>query len=425
MFGGIALQLLFATFVSSQEYNYEVNFGGGAEGAKYDKLIELKDEEIQTESLRSRRNTDYDKSYQDFLAKNFPAEEKAKKLIKHEDAETYEPEVREIGYKFNNDDEYERIKNLSQKQAKEIKKNPKNCKIVKKDKMECTICFDPKTSSKSESCSYDSEPSSKQYAYVREKNYNSKDDDDKDVENVDASVEEVVTKKPKKQNHKSESISAHPAQTKKSKRPIKRGVSSKTSERRPQRNADSDNYKFDDEDTYEKYYSRAFPKENKKENLKEYETLPGYSSRNSDVDVVLAEFKKKDRTSCKKTIKGNQTCYKCKEQDGSNYEECMFVSDTTPKKNRYVYENSDDQSKEGSEIVEEKAEVPTENKLKKKIVIKKRKVVKSDDKPKEENSSEEKRTFKRTVSYKVEGNDGVNPDGLKTVEYEHSIVHSS
>lgn len=406
-----------------------MNFGGGSEGAKYDKLIELKDDEILTENLRNRRNTDYDKTYQEFLAKNFPSEEKSKKLINHKDAETNEPEVREIGYRFNNDDEYERVKSLSQKQAKEIKKNPKNCKIVKKDKMECTICSDPKTNSKSESCSYDSEPKSKQYAYVREKNYNSKDDDkkedDDEIENVDASVEEIVTKKPKKQNHKSESISAHPSQTKKSKRPIKRGINLKASEKRPQRNADS--YKFDNDDTYEKYYSRAFPKGNKKENLKEYETLPGYTSRNSDVDVVLAEFKKKDRTSCKKTIKGNQTCYKCKEADGSNYEECMFVSDSTPQKNRYVYENSDDQSKEGSEIVEEKAEVPSEeNKQQKmRVVVKKRKLNKSESKPAEENTSEEKRTFKRTVSYKVEGNDGVNPDGLKTVEYEHSIFHSS
>lgn len=413
MFGG----LLFVTFVYSQEYNYEVNFGGGSEGAKYDKLIQLKDDEILKENLRNRRNTDYDKTYQEFLSKNFPTEEKSKKLIQ-KDAE-YEPEIREIGYQFNNDDEYERIKSLSQKQAKEIKKNPKNCKIVKKDKMECTICSDPKTNSKSESCSYDSEPSSKQYAYVREKNYNSKDDkndkDDKEDENVDASVEEIVTKKPKKQNHKSESISAHPSQIKKTKRPIKRGV--KQSER-PQRNADS----YDD---YEKFYSHAFPKTNKKENLKEYETLPGYNSKNSDVDVVLAEFKKKDRTSCKKTIKGNQTCYKCKEADGSNYEECMFVSDSTPKKSRYAYDDetsdqsedqSGDQSKEGSEIIEEK--VPTQ---KMRVVVKKRKL----NKPVEENTSEEKRTFKRTVSYKVEGNDGVNPDGLKTVEYEHSIFHSS
>lgn len=412
-----------------------MNFGGGSEGAKYDKLIQLKDDEIQTENLRSRRNTDYDKSYQEFLAKNFPSEEKSKKLIKHEDSEPYQPEVREIGYKFNNDDEYERIKSLSQKQAKEIKKNPKNCKIVKKDKMECTICSDSKTNSKSESCSYESEPKSKQYAYVREKNYNSKDDDNKDKEdddNVDASVEEIVTKKPRKTNHKSESISAHPASIKQSKRPIKRGINLKTAESRPQRNANADNYKFDDENTYEKFYSRAFPStevNKKKANLKEYETLPGYSSKNSDVDVVLAEFKKKDRTSCKKAIKGNQTCYKCKEADGSNYEECMFVSDSTPQKNRYVYENSDDdddQSKEGSEIFEKKAKVPETKQKKKKVIIKKRKLEAiKNAKPEDGNTSEEKRSFKRTVSYKVEGNDGFNPDNLKTVEYEHSISHSS
>lgn len=74
--------------------------------------------------------------------------------------------------------EYERIKELSQKQEQELKQNPKHCKVhIKKDNMRCSVCMNPETGAHSESCSYSSTPPEKKYAYTKERNYNSKDNE--------------------------------------------------------------------------------------------------------------------------------------------------------------------------------------------------------------------------------------------------------
>ena len=76
--------------------------------------------------------------------------------------------------------EYERIKELSEKQAAEIKQNPGNCKEVKRDGMSCMTCKDPKTGGNYESCSYVAEPKNNKYAYSKEKKFDSNDEPDEE-----------------------------------------------------------------------------------------------------------------------------------------------------------------------------------------------------------------------------------------------------
>lgn len=118
-----------------------------------------------------------------------------------DDDDDDDDEDREVEQINKNDDaesdehssEYERIKELSQKQEQELKQNPKHCKVhIKKDNMRCSVCMNPETGAHSESCSYSSMPPEKKYAYTKERNYNSKDnepleegDDEEEAEDED------------------------------------------------------------------------------------------------------------------------------------------------------------------------------------------------------------------------------------------------
>lgn len=77
------------------------------------------------------------------------------------------------------DHEYDRIREASKSQEKEIvARNPKHCKVTYKDGMECSVCKDPKSGAHSQSCTFSSTAPAKKYAYTKERNYNSRDKDD-------------------------------------------------------------------------------------------------------------------------------------------------------------------------------------------------------------------------------------------------------
>lgn len=475
---------------------------------------------------RGDKKEDYEQSYRDFISEHFPSKlvradgKKSNYKTAGDDAEEYQPSKPSYNYKPSGD--YERIKDLSDQQAKEInEKTPKNCKTVEKDKMTCRICNDPKSGAKSQSCSYSSTPDAKKYAYVREKNYNSKDDpsknDEEDGDSDDDEAEsEEVTSKPKSVPHphnnaqpkrkggrststptnakryKSQQLRQQPQQHHQQQRPINKKKSEtylRGSESRPQRDVvgldpflygggadDDENEKSANQKeggkSFEQYYSHVFP-EKKNADYKDgqYEFVPGYDTK-SDVDTVLAEFKKKDWSDCKRVDKEKLTCYQCKDKNGVNYEECMYISDSDPKSSRLVYEEkkryyengkpekdssvnddedddddnhserlTDDLSRpysKSEEFSDYDDEVTTQKSIKenkkrnngKRVVIKKRKMKKNNNnnsslKPEEyeNNSGSEKRTIKRTVSYKIEGNDDQNPS--RSLRYEHRVSHSS
>lgn len=295
-----------------------------------------------------------------------------------------------------NDNEYERIRTLSQKQEAEIKQNPKNCKVVVKGEMTCSTCKDPVSGAHSESCSFSSAPADKKYAYIKQRAYNSKDEDKKKKQQRDEEEEDDDEDKPEEDwegdegaSNKNEKIvkpstTAAPtrvrSQTRRAPAPTKKQVSSaytastkaptpqrrqrnpnqrrysanyKAEESRPQREVvglDPFLYKQDDEKngqhTYEQYFSHVFP-ESKNGKLQirreddesagdntEVEFLPNYDSK-KNVEEVLAEFKTKDWSQCKKEIKGDLTCYQCKDSAGVKREECMFLSGSAPTRLAY------------------------------------------------------------------------------------------
>lgn len=235
--------------------------------------------------------------------------------------------------------EYDRIKELSEKQAAEIKQNPGNCKEVQKDGMLCMTCKDPKTGGNYESCSYVAEPKNNKYAYSKERKFDSNDEPD-EPENKQSDEPKKLTKyEENKEDDKSSREYTHPEKT----------HSHYTKE-------------DDDDDSKEKYKAyyvhsskpkpneafRAAESESSEEQgdtlVKPYnykQALPGFYSDTEpkkDVEHVLAEFKKKDRSTCKKVQKNGMTCFQCIDKTGLKNEECMFVSESAPKRSHLAYQ---------------------------------------------------------------------------------------
>lgn len=410
-----------------------------------------------------------------------------------------------------NDYEYDRIKSLSQKQEAEIKQNPKNCKTVVKGEMTCSTCKDPVSGAHSESCSFSSAPADKKYAYIKQRAYNSKDDEkDKKKKKKDDDSEEDDEDKPEEdwegdeeatnQNEKKVKPSSTPAPRgriqqhrrpappppkkesapytaatnqppqRRQRNPNQRRFSSnyKAEESRPQREVvglDPFLYKNDDkvDHTYERYFSHVFPEskngklqrrseEDDDDSGTEVEFLPNYDSK-KNVEEVLAEFKTKDWSQCKKEIKGDLTCYQCKDPFGVKHEECMFVSGSAPTRLAYSETkeyhdpegvNKKDNKSSGSEIVSKTSFVPDTSKTQKinrKLIVRKRKAKVQEDgvktvrpitsttttetAPKPEDSADLKdgtarRTIKRMVSYHYEDHSHPEPD---VMVYEHNLSH--
>ncbi|XP_052757585.1 uncharacterized protein LOC116413407 [Galleria mellonella] len=236
--------------------------------------------------------------------------------------------------------EYERIKELSEQQAAEIKRNPGNCKEVKKDDMTCMICKDPKTGGNYESCSYVAEPKNNKYAYSKEKKFDSNDEPDE----PESDQKQEQPSKSAKYEVAKDSHEDHGTDPEKPYSHYKN------------ENKDEDNPK----DNYKAYYvhtskpkpSEALRASTEKESSEEHtdslakpynykQALPGFYSDNEpkkDVEHVLAEFKKKDRSACKKVQKNGMTCFQCLDKSGLKHEECMFVSESAPKRSHLAYQ---------------------------------------------------------------------------------------
>lgn len=460
----------------------------------------------------------------------------------NDDAERIDGNSREYEDNYN-DSEYDRIKALSKQQEKEIKKNPKHCKVVNKDGMQCNVCKDPTTGSHSQSCSFSSTPPAKKYAYVKERNYNSKDQD-KDKENEDDEEEEedeygedgeededeedekkveasntnekkvqsrglpiarqrnitpATTVKPKPQRSQSLRTAVTTTSSTTTKpttiRPryhatYKRGSTTSTysPETRPKRRVigldpylygshssdqakdkkkrdarRSDESPSSKERTYDDYFAHIFP-EAKNGRLQrsdsgggadqtDVEFHPDYESK-QNVEKVLAEFKTKDWSKCAKEIRGDLTCYLCRDDSGVRHEECMFVSgsgakDDAPKSSRLSYSetkefhtpnNHKQDGEDGSEVP--KKQTNPKKKKTRKLIVRKRKsriskphgaeqegeeVALNPLDSDEHQSSGTKKTIKRMVAINMQESGGGEPtlatDGARSMAYEHRVEH--
>ncbi|CRK97534.1 CLUMA_CG010922, isoform A [Clunio marinus] len=212
--------------------------------------------------------------------------------------------------------DYDRIKALSEKQVAELRKNPKNCKHYEKDGMVCATCEDPETGDNSESCAYSSEPHDKKVAYSSKKSHNYKKPQESEAQKIADDDDETEDKEeyafnfpsgPKPVKHKSES-----------------------------EDADYGAYKLagtnDDVEDYDepKFANlKVAPKNQKLDN--DFEIIPQSKFQSKNLNEALSHFKTKDWSKCNKIMKGDMTCYYCKDDKGATQEECMFISTTNPK----------------------------------------------------------------------------------------------
>ncbi|KAH1003495.1 hypothetical protein HUJ04_003414 [Dendroctonus ponderosae] len=97
--------------------------------------------------------------------------------------------------------------------------------------------------------------------------------------------------------------------------------------------SDSDDYNFDE------YHYKLFPElnnENAESRTEEQVTEPS-EQKQHDVEEVLAEFAKKDRSNCKKAEKNGMTCFLCVDQNKVQHEECMYIAESKPKPTHIAY----------------------------------------------------------------------------------------
>ncbi|CAB3242202.1 unnamed protein product [Arctia plantaginis] len=232
--------------------------------------------------------------------------------------------------------EYDRIKELSEKQAADIKQNPGNCKEVKKDGMTCTTCKDPKTGGNFESCSYVAEPKNNKYAYSKERKFDSNDEPEEseapqeaDAPNKSEKYEQV--KDDSSEQKYSKLSAAEPLKDDESSEKYKGYYRHSTKPKTSEALQDADEKQSSEEDR-DGSGGKAYDYK---------KAIPGFYTDNEpkkDVEHVLAEFKKKDRSSCKKVQKNGMTCYQCIDKNGLKNEECMFVSESAPKRSHLAYQ---------------------------------------------------------------------------------------
>ncbi|CAH1099196.1 unnamed protein product [Psylliodes chrysocephalus] len=264
---------------------------------------------------------------------------------------------------------------FSEQQSEELKKNPQNCKKVDKDGSTCTVCRNPKTGANYEQCSYTSSPQEKKYAYVKEKKYDSDDEPEeskvttevKPAPTADLKVENTEQKAEIKSSSKDfEPVEDYDGQIEQDTRnpkkrnnddPIQYDTYEKNRKNSEQRflkdKYDIPNYfaesvkhesrdkKSEDDDSkdFDEYHFKLFPElskeESKQEDANEEYQIPESTKHN--VEEVLAEFTKKDRSNCKKSEKNGMTCFLCVDQNKIQHEECMFIQESRPKSSHVAY----------------------------------------------------------------------------------------
>lgn len=180
------------------------------------------------EEKRTRRYSDFDRGYDEFL-RNYHndggdnIERTGRYQVKESDesesdestsgsdeeedeSESYESEENRKKYK-----KPQKPKGKNKKSEQNApKKQSKHCKTEKRGNMLCNICYNPKNDEKTESCSYNSDPDSKNYEYSEDKSYSSKDkkptesleDDEESHENEGKKKHPPVNRYPvKNSNH--------------------------------------------------------------------------------------------------------------------------------------------------------------------------------------------------------------------------------
>ncbi|XP_023311225.1 uncharacterized protein DDB_G0283697-like [Anoplophora glabripennis] len=272
----------------------------------------------------------------------------------------------------------------SEQHSEELKKNPDNCKKVDKDGMTCTICKDPKSGGNFEQCSYASKPKEKKFAYVTEKKFDNDEPAESQIipqsQAAEANAKENADVASKKNAEFLEQFQSRVNEEKAPKKGNEEGREdhhAKSSEKKEKKNEEgyefpshfvknvgSPNYDHsaaykgassDNVDTkkksdyftdFDEYHFKYFPEFSKQQQAKQesrqqpvrdkYE-VPVPEATKQNVESVLAEFTKKDRSNCKKAEKKGMTCYLCVDKNNIQNEECMYVQESKPETKHIAY----------------------------------------------------------------------------------------
>ncbi|KAL9693564.1 hypothetical protein quinque_012849 [Culex quinquefasciatus] len=422
---------------------------------------------------------DYADRYEQFVSRHFRDRDEQRKQDDAKgggDGASYE-----YRFDFGPSDDYERIKQESDAQSRQLAKVPKNCKAREQDGMVCHVCRDPVTDTTSESCSYATAPHHNKFAYVKQKNYNSKDhekepegeseEDDRDVDEQQEGSEEV-TQQPAKPIKRKENILVNlPPKPKvtPTKKPV---VHHKPGS--PKATANGGGYRYLPVDprsnkersrsapmiqhpTYYDFYTHFFPAAAGRSSEKIRQQLPEQAANGSDevyvlrsnpdeVAKVLADFESRDWSNCKKGKKNDLTCYTCTDSDGVKHEECMYVSEsrqvparilpaasttqptateTVLKPTKKTHRGSHPGKKKVNNSQEQKK--PTSPKLRNSSAGKPQKLVQLlEPTQQEQTSPEEHQTVKRTVSIMshVDERGPAVRGGGRVMHYEHQVTHT-
>lgn len=319
----------------------------------------------ETGGDRYRRSADtYDETYDKFIQEHFPNhadgvkdddDDKEEYKEENDDKEEDTLEARADHQSEDEDEEeseseekvpekrsdYERIKAESLKQASKQKAG--NCKKIYKKNSVCQICKDPKTGDKSEACSYSSKPKAKKVAFSKHKkfsfktdpetkavegndhgDYDSNDNDDDEEKPVKTPLPKAQKKPLKRNNNKKKSKTVKPKKVK---------SESEESDYGAYKLASYYDADYDDQPRSAKLQVAEQPQErNSNENVNtDFEFIEPYKFDNADFSRALSDFKYRDWTKCDKKIKGELTCYYCKDERGFDQEECVYVSGSKPK----------------------------------------------------------------------------------------------
>lgn len=255
------------------------------------------------------------------------------------------------------DEDYDRIRDESQKAKKS-----KYCRVERRGNMFCNVCYNPKNGDSAESCSFRTDPHEKKYAFSKEKKYKTKDGEPE-------KEREFVTQRP---YYRARAPYTRPVPAPQYRRPgftmayvprygyvfapnrrppppaphhpipqrnsaygksVPKRYIYAGQESRPQREvvgvASSDEPKDESlEDIFsdqEDVHVNRLKKNHTKNEEDDHEYHPKYSAKDG-VDKILAEFKTKDWSNCEHSIKGDLSCYLCKNSDGGKQEECVYDS---------------------------------------------------------------------------------------------------
>ncbi|XP_014483866.1 PREDICTED: uncharacterized protein LOC106749193 [Dinoponera quadriceps] len=191
----------------------------------------------------------------------------------------------------------DREKSASERHAENIDSN--HCREVQKDSMTCTVCKDPKSGNDFEQCSYSYRPSDKLFSYSQSSSFGSPRESEESSQKQESEHEE-------ERPDGSES-------PKGSYEPYAPGLS----------------------------YEASTKDEAKSEDSKGREAVDAAylhtAKKKAEIEGFLQNFRKKDRSKCKKVMRDKMTCYQCIDDEGFQKEECVFVTGQEPDKEQLAF----------------------------------------------------------------------------------------